>query len=98
VRDEVNSLLFDRAMAKATWEVTQVNELLTWLDRHPLPLTAATNRATCPRARPRKSSVRAWQSPKAASGSASREFQRRVESGQGRRREANHHGDGFVLM
>jgi SpoVK/Ycf46/Vps4 family AAA+-type ATPase len=41
--DEVDSLLFDRTMAKATWEVTQVNELLTWLDRHPLPVIAATN-------------------------------------------------------
>lgn len=39
--DEVDSLLFDRA--RATWEVTQVNELLTWLDRHPLPVIAATN-------------------------------------------------------
>ena len=41
--DEVDSLLFDRTTAKATWEVTQVNELLTWLDRHPLPVIAATN-------------------------------------------------------
>ncbi|HVJ00143.1 MAG TPA: ATP-binding protein [Sphingomonas sp.] len=41
--DEVDSVLFDRTTAKATWEVTQVNELLTWLDRHPLPVIAATN-------------------------------------------------------
>lgn len=41
--DEVDSLLFDRTTAKETWEVTQVNELLTWLDRHPLPVIAATN-------------------------------------------------------
>lgn len=41
--DEVDSLLFDRSNAKATWEVSQVNELLTWLDRHPLPVIAATN-------------------------------------------------------
>jgi transitional endoplasmic reticulum ATPase len=41
--DEVDSILFDRTTAKATWEVTQVNELLTWLDRHPLPVIAATN-------------------------------------------------------
>ncbi|MGN6269936.1 MAG: AAA family ATPase [Sphingomonas sp.] len=41
--DEVDSILFDRTTARATWEVTQVNELLTWLDRHPLPVIAATN-------------------------------------------------------
>jgi len=41
--DEADSLLFDRRTARANWEVTQVNELLTWLDRHPLPVFAATN-------------------------------------------------------
>ncbi|MCA1197483.1 AAA family ATPase [Sphingomonas sp. R647] len=41
--DEADSILFDRSTAKASWEVTQVNELLTWLDRHPLPVVAATN-------------------------------------------------------
>lgn len=41
--DEVDSLLFDRASAKAHWEVSQVNELLTWLDNHPLPVIAAMN-------------------------------------------------------
>jgi SpoVK/Ycf46/Vps4 family AAA+-type ATPase len=41
--DEVDSLLFDRSTAQRSWEVTQVNELLTWLDRHPLPVVAATN-------------------------------------------------------
>ncbi|MEL6540957.1 MAG: ATP-binding protein [Pseudomonadota bacterium] len=41
--DEVDSLLFDRASARANWEVSQVNELLTWLDQHPLPVVAATN-------------------------------------------------------
>jgi transitional endoplasmic reticulum ATPase len=43
--DEVDSLLFDRSTARTSWEVTQVNELLTWLDRHPLPVVAATNHA-----------------------------------------------------
>jgi SpoVK/Ycf46/Vps4 family AAA+-type ATPase len=43
--DEVDSLLFDRSTARNSWEVTQVNELLTWLDRHPLPFVAATNHA-----------------------------------------------------
>jgi AAA+ superfamily predicted ATPase len=41
--DEADSILFDRNTAKANWEVSQVNELLTWLDRHPLPVVAATN-------------------------------------------------------
>jgi len=41
--DEADSLLFDRSTASTSWEVGQVNELLTWLDRHPLPVVAATN-------------------------------------------------------
>ena len=41
--DEADSLLFDRANARARWEVGQVNEFLTWLDHHPLPVVAATN-------------------------------------------------------
>jgi len=43
--DEVDSLLFDRGMAEKTWEISQVNELLTWMDHHPLPFIAATNHA-----------------------------------------------------
>ncbi|MBH0111872.1 AAA family ATPase [Novosphingobium sp. YJ-S2-02] len=41
--DEADSLLFDRAGAQTSWERGQVNEMLTWLDRHPLPVVAATN-------------------------------------------------------
>ena len=41
--DEVDSLLLDRADAERSWEITQVNELLTWMDDHPLPFVAATN-------------------------------------------------------
>jgi len=41
--DEADSLLFDRADAQRSWEVSQVNELLTWMDSHPLPFIAATN-------------------------------------------------------
>lgn len=41
--DEADSLLFDRTRARSSWEVGQVNELLTWLDRHPFPVVAATN-------------------------------------------------------
>ena len=43
--DEVDSLLFDRGKAERNWEVSQVNELLTWMDNHPLPFIAATNYA-----------------------------------------------------
>ncbi|MFT4077092.1 MAG: ATP-binding protein [Asticcacaulis sp.] len=41
--DEADSLLYDRTRARSSWEVGQVNEMLTWLDRHPLPVIAATN-------------------------------------------------------
>ncbi|MGF1594458.1 MAG: AAA family ATPase [Kiloniellaceae bacterium] len=44
--DEIDSLLFDRNHAERTWEISQVNELLTWMDHHPLPFVAATNHAT----------------------------------------------------
>ncbi len=44
--DEIDSLLFDRAGATRRWEVSQVNELLTWMDQHPMPFLAATNHAT----------------------------------------------------
>ncbi len=43
--DEIDSLLFDRASATRSWEVSQVNELLTWMDNHPMPFIAATNHA-----------------------------------------------------
>lgn len=43
--DEVDSLLADRHGASAGWEVSQVNELLTWMEEHPLPFAAATNHA-----------------------------------------------------
>ena len=41
--DEADSLLFNRTAARASWEVGQVNELLSWLDSHPFPVIAATN-------------------------------------------------------
>ncbi|HEY0013142.1 MAG TPA: AAA family ATPase [Allosphingosinicella sp.] len=41
--DEVDSLLLDRSEAQRPWEISQVNELLTWMDSHPLPFVAATN-------------------------------------------------------
>jgi hypothetical protein len=39
------NLLFDRASASHSWEAGQVNEMVTWLDHHPLPVIAATNHA-----------------------------------------------------
>ncbi len=41
--DEADSLLLDRADAQRSWEISQVNELLTWMDSHPSPFVAATN-------------------------------------------------------
>jgi len=42
---DVEGALFlsDRGDARQSWEVTQVNEMLTWMDSHPLPFVAATN-------------------------------------------------------
>jgi len=41
--DEADSLLADRSNATRSWEVSQVNEMLTWMERHPLPFAATTN-------------------------------------------------------
>jgi AAA+ superfamily predicted ATPase len=41
--DEADSLLLDRAGAQRSWEISQVNEMLTWMDLHALPFIAATN-------------------------------------------------------
>ncbi len=41
--DEADSLLADRAGAQRSWEVSQVNEMLTWMDSHPLPFACTTN-------------------------------------------------------
>ena len=41
--DEADSLLSDRRRARASWEVTQVNEMLTWMEQHPLPFVCTTN-------------------------------------------------------
>jgi transitional endoplasmic reticulum ATPase len=43
ILDEVDSLLSDRRHAVRSWEVTQVNELLTQLEAHTLPVVATTN-------------------------------------------------------
>ena len=41
--DEADSLLADRHSAHRSWEVSQVNEMLTWMESHPLPFACTTN-------------------------------------------------------
>jgi transitional endoplasmic reticulum ATPase len=43
VFDEADSLLQDRREAHYGWEITQVNEMLTWMENHPLPFVCTTN-------------------------------------------------------
>ena len=43
VFDEADSLLADRSFAHRTWEVTAVNEMLTWIESHPIPFACTTN-------------------------------------------------------
>ena len=43
VFDEADSLLADRRFAYRSWEVSQVNEMLTWMECHPLPFACTTN-------------------------------------------------------
>ena len=43
VFEEADSLLADRRGAVRSWEVSQVNEMLTWMESHPLPFACTTN-------------------------------------------------------
>ena len=43
VFDEADSLLADRRLAHRNWEVSQVNEMLTWMESHSLPFACTTN-------------------------------------------------------
>lgn len=43
VFDEADSLLAERGLATRSWEVSQVNEMLTWMERHDLPFCCTTN-------------------------------------------------------
>ena len=43
VFDEADSLLSDRRFAQRSWEISQVNEMLTWMELHPLPFACTTN-------------------------------------------------------
>ena len=41
--DEADGLLRDRRGAERSWEISQVNEMLTWMEHHPLPFACTTN-------------------------------------------------------
>lgn len=41
--DEADSLLGSRNGATHRWEISQVNEMLTWMESHPLPFACTTN-------------------------------------------------------
>lgn len=43
VFDEADSLLGDRRGAQRQWEISQVNEMLTWMERHRHPFCCTTN-------------------------------------------------------
>ena len=43
VFDEADSFLRDRRGAQRSWEATAVNEMLTWMESHPLPFACTTN-------------------------------------------------------
>lgn len=43
VFDEADSLLGDRRHAHQGWEISQVNEMLTWMESHELPFACITN-------------------------------------------------------
>jgi SpoVK/Ycf46/Vps4 family AAA+-type ATPase len=43
VFDEADSLLGDRRTAHQGWEISQVNEMLTWMESHELPFACITN-------------------------------------------------------
>ncbi|MDZ7711540.1 MAG: ATP-binding protein [Roseovarius sp.] len=43
--DEADSLLSNREGAQRSWEVSQVNEMLTWMESHPQPFACTTNMA-----------------------------------------------------
>jgi transitional endoplasmic reticulum ATPase len=47
VFDEADSLLRDRSGADHSWEVTQVNEMLTWMEVHDYPFACTTNLFDC---------------------------------------------------
>jgi SpoVK/Ycf46/Vps4 family AAA+-type ATPase len=43
VFEEADSLLQDRRGAVRSWEISEVNEMLSWMESHPLPVACTTN-------------------------------------------------------
>ena len=43
VFDEADTFLRDRSLARNSWEVSGVNEMLTWMESHPYPFVCTTN-------------------------------------------------------
>lgn len=43
ILDEADSFLCDRRDARESWQVSEVNEMLTWMEAHPLPFACTTN-------------------------------------------------------
>ena len=41
--DEADTFLRDRSLAVRSWEVSSVNEMLTWMESHPYPFICTTN-------------------------------------------------------
>ena len=41
--DEADSFLRDRSTAMRSWEISSVNEMLTWMESHPYPFICTTN-------------------------------------------------------
>lgn len=41
--DEADSFLMNRQEARYSWEITAVNEMLTWMESHPHPFVCTTN-------------------------------------------------------
>ena len=41
--DEADSFLQSRENAHSSWEISQVNEMLTWMETHPYPFVCTTN-------------------------------------------------------
>lgn len=41
--DEADSFLRDRSLATRSWEISSVNEMLTWMESHPYPFICTTN-------------------------------------------------------
>jgi SpoVK/Ycf46/Vps4 family AAA+-type ATPase len=43
ILDEADSFLMDRSQSRGSFATVQVNEMLTWMERHPLPFVCTTN-------------------------------------------------------